>query len=120
VDNDLGFLLWISQTLVEAGYAAFPAGSVENASALAEHLADELEALVMNPRINGAPEFVQWLRSRHPMLKVIALLEAGKSQELPAVDGAVAKESENGPGIIQLLEHVLAPQTLAAEPLLLH
>ena len=115
VDNDLGFLLWLSKTLVEAGYAAFPAGSVENATALAGHLSDELEVLVVNPGIRHAGELIRRLRSRHPMLKVIALPSNGRTQALPVVDGSLAKENANGADVIRLLEDVVT-ETVAADP----
>jgi|SRR5579872_1615775 len=113
VDDDLGFLLWLSKTLVEAGYAAFPAGTVENATALAKHLSDELEVLVVNPRIKQAPELVRWLRSCHPGLKVIALRDTGETT-LPVTDDSLQKDSQ-GADIVHLVEHVLAPETVPTE-----
>lgn len=110
VDNDLGFLLWLSKFLVEAGYTVFPAVSVENATDLARQFSDELEVLIVNPELRRAAEFVRRLRLRHPMLKVIALREAGKMQTLPFVDGSLRKESELGPDSLRLIEQVFAAE----------
>ena len=75
VDGDLGLVLWVARTLVEAGYAAFPAPSVKEARMLAVRLDPRLNVLVVNSKLAGAAELVDRLKCNRPDLKVAVFVD---------------------------------------------
>ena len=75
VDPDLGFLFWLGETLNMAGYAALPAKSMREASALVTQLSVRVDLLLVFPWVPGVDTFVNRFRIRHQGCTVIALCE---------------------------------------------
>jgi DNA-binding response OmpR family regulator len=93
VDSDLGFAFWLGQALHDAGYEALPAKGVPEATALIGELKTEIDLLIINPSLTGAPNFANALRHFRGDLKVLAMLgekdrEAG---QIPNLDATIRK-----------------------------
>jgi DNA-binding response OmpR family regulator len=74
LDSDLGFVLWLTHTLVANGYLAFPATSVPEALKLIQALqAESVDLVIANPALRGVSELLDRLRTRRVSLKVIAI-----------------------------------------------
>jgi len=86
LDNDLGFLFWLAMALEPCGHSVVPADTVSQANRLLRRLKLSVDVLVVNPAVEGAARFSDDLRSRHPQLKVIALVsQEEKESELPGI-----------------------------------
>jgi hypothetical protein len=93
VDSDLGFVFWLGQALLDAGYEALPAKGVREATALIEELKTEIDLLIINPALAGAPDLANSLRRFRGDLKVLAML-GEKDQEagqIPNPDATIRK-----------------------------
>jgi DNA-binding NtrC family response regulator len=73
VDSDLGFVFWLGQELDAAGYRAFPARSVTDATALLGELKIGVDLLIVNPALPHAAGFVETLGGSNNDLKVVAV-----------------------------------------------
>ena len=74
LDSDLGFVLWLTHTLVANGYLAFPATSVPEALRLIQVLqAESVDLVIANPALYGVSELLDRWRTRHVSPKVIAI-----------------------------------------------
>ncbi|MBZ5578895.1 MAG: protein kinase [Acidobacteriia bacterium] len=82
VDSDLGFAFWLGQGLDEAGYHAFPAKNVADATALPDELKATVDLVIVNPALSGAAEFIETFRRRNEGIKVVGL--RGDPTRLPA------------------------------------
>jgi CheY-like chemotaxis protein len=74
VDPDLGFLLWLGQLLVGAGYVGLPAQTVREATALIGKLNLIIDLLIIDPTVAGAAEFVRSMRREQGHVRVIAVI----------------------------------------------
>ena len=114
VDGDLGFVLWFAATLVEAGYAAFPAPSVRTALTLARRLDPHLDVLVVNQRMVGAGSLVGRLKGNQPELKVAALVDVENPPVtlLPFADVTIPKppraDRKTASRLVHVIDHLLA------------
>jgi DNA-binding NtrC family response regulator len=90
-DKDLGFVFWLGQALDAAGYQAFPARGVADATVLIDEWKLTVDVLVINAALEGVPEFIDKLRQSRPALKVISILPENGNQ--PArLPGAFAEQ----------------------------
>jgi DNA-binding NtrC family response regulator len=94
VDRDLGFVFSLGQMLDRAGYAGWPARSVEDASALMAEFNLEIDLLIVNPALKGAAAFIQGTANSQGRLKVI-VIESGPGEStaaaFPKPDATLAK-----------------------------
>jgi CheY-like chemotaxis protein len=74
VDDNLGFLYWLGETLAGAHYQPWPASNAPEANAmLRSRQFSHLDLLVVNPALRGIQRLVQRLRTSQPNLKVLAV-----------------------------------------------
>jgi len=74
VDDNLGFLYWLGETLAGARYQPWPALSTPEAVAIVRNKTlAQLDLLVVNPSLPGARRLIARLRSGLPDLKVMAV-----------------------------------------------
>ena len=74
LDNDLGFAFWLGHTLSAPHCSAFPAKSVDEASALIGSFQLKIDFLIMNPAIPGATEFARALQQSQRHMRVATLV----------------------------------------------
>jgi DNA-binding response OmpR family regulator len=88
VDDDLGFLLWISDALAVAEMQAIPAQNVQEADRLIRSLRATVDLLIVNPALAGVAEYAQSLRRVQGHLRVLALIEETEDSHvvLPGVN----------------------------------
>lgn len=96
LDDDLGFVFWLGQTLSSPEFRPFPAPSVADANRLLPMLAAGLDVLIVNLELEGALTFALDLRDRQPALRLIAALGyAPASSDAPSgFDAARNKPDE--------------------------
>jgi len=75
IDDDLGVLFWLGETLVKAGLCALPATSCRHAEELLGRYGLSMDLVLVNPQLPGAAGLVFSLRRTTPQPKVIALIE---------------------------------------------
>ena len=104
MDRDPAFVFWLGQVLDDAGHLPLPAKSIGGASALLDQLNLEIDLLIMDRSLEGAPAFADTLRRSQGHLKVIAVIDEGEepisafthynetpdSEEPPESSGSVA------------------------------
>jgi DNA-binding response OmpR family regulator len=73
LDNDLGFLLWLANALVQTGSEPIPAHNVDEAEQMLHELNTPIDLLVFNPGLPGARGFTEKLRCKHKHLLLLAL-----------------------------------------------
>jgi hypothetical protein len=82
VDNDLGFVFWLGQTLDAAGYDTLPAKGVREAVTLLAEIRVKIDVLMVRSSLPGADVFaaeLRWAQRGH--LKTIALLDEADNQD---------------------------------------
>jgi CheY-like chemotaxis protein len=85
VDNDLGFVYWLGEVLIDAGYQPWPACSVSDAiTVVGRKPAIPLDLLIVNPSVRGASRLIDSYRRTQAQLKVMAL-GAHDEKVLPGV-----------------------------------
>jgi DNA-binding NtrC family response regulator len=75
LDSDPGYQFWLGQVLSKAGYRGVPARSVAEVNALIKDLDLKIDLLIIDPRLEGAAEFVQATRSFPAPPHIIAAIE---------------------------------------------
>jgi hypothetical protein len=84
VDNDLGFIFWLGNVLVDAGYQAWPVCNPSDAiSGAGRKLAVQPDLLIVNASLPVVPELIAHYRRTQADLKVMAL--GPQSTTLPGV-----------------------------------
>jgi len=74
VDDDLGFLFWLSDVLIGADYQPWPACSVSDAiTVVGSKPAVRLDLLIVNPTLPGISKLPAFFRRTQPQLKVMGL-----------------------------------------------
>ena|ERR1700688_4775029 len=91
LDRDLGFVFWLGQVLINAGYQALPANSCEAGTELVRQLNLGIDMLIVSYSLPGADVFLNSLRHSQGHLKVIAVLDAGE-EPVKALSGADAAQ----------------------------
>jgi DNA-binding response OmpR family regulator len=85
VDNDLGLMFWLGAALVDAGYRAWPAGSLAEAiSVVGRKPSMRLDLLIVNASLPGVSKLIAHFRRTQPHLNVMALGPQGGT--LPGVN----------------------------------
>jgi hypothetical protein len=116
IDPDLGFVFWLGQMLLAAGYDALPAKGVPEATALLAELGVAVDLLIVNPALAGAPHFVEELRRSKGDLKVLVLAsdKGGQAHAIRRPDAILRKpvETDEVTGTVWLrsVEHLLGPK----------
>jgi DNA-binding response OmpR family regulator len=114
IDSDLGFVFWLGKLLGDAGYQALPAKGVSEARALLGELNTEIDLLIVNPSLPGAPDFVSALRRSYPNSKVLtALGEKDQSADRVQISDVTARKPlVQDPGAstlwLRMVGHVLS------------
>ena len=93
VDSDLAFVFWLGQALDKAGYQAFPAKSIPDASTLLLEANLHIDLLIVGPSTLGAAAFAAALRRSQGHLKLIGLIGNGEdpAATLPGTDASRRK-----------------------------
>ena len=113
VDGDLGLVLWFAGSLVEAGYAAFPAPSIKTALALVGRLDRDLDVLVVNQRMPGGGRLAVRLKTTQPALKIAALADAAEPRfgPVPFADVTIPRpargDRETATRLVDAIDHLL-------------
>ena len=74
VDGDLSFGFWLARGLDHAGYQAYPAKSVADATALLGELRIEVDLMIVNAALAEPAEWIESLRRSNERLRVVALI----------------------------------------------
>jgi DNA-binding response OmpR family regulator len=74
LDNDLGFLLWLADALVQAGFEPIPAHNVAEAEQMLPALSTPIDLLIFNAALPRARGFTETLRCKHKQLLLLALV----------------------------------------------
>jgi hypothetical protein len=93
IDPELGFVFWLGQMLLAAGYEALPAKGVPEAIALLGELGVAVDLLIVNPALPGAPKLAEELRRSRGDLKVLVLASdnGGQTRAIPSPDAILRK-----------------------------
>src|SRR5690242_21061917 len=83
VDCDLSFGFWLARGLDHAGYQAYPAKSVADATALLGELRVEVDLLILNATFAESADWIEGLRRSNERLRVVALI--GDQPRLPGI-----------------------------------
>ena len=76
VDDDLGFVFWLGQTLDAAGYSSLPAKGISEAIELLQDFRVRIDVLIARCVLPGASEFALALRSfEGDRLRTIGLID---------------------------------------------
>jgi DNA-binding response OmpR family regulator len=81
IDNDLEFAFWLARALDCAGYQAFPANTLQDASILLSEIPLNLGLLVLTGTPSEADPFLARLRRQHRDLRVVSLLEDDEADD---------------------------------------
>jgi len=74
VDNDLGFVAFLSKSLTRAGYVALPAMTSQSAIPLLEELANpKVDLLVVNLGLPSTAHLATTLQERNPSQRIISV-----------------------------------------------
>jgi len=112
VDDDLGFVFWLGRVLDDAGYAAFPAKSVADASSLIVQCRLVVDLLIINSALAGASAFIKELGNSRPALEVLGVADQtrpGGNLGYPAVTlpKPETSDSESRLELLATVEHLL-------------
>jgi DNA-binding NtrC family response regulator len=79
VDQDLGFIMWLGQTLALQGHLTLPSTTASEALRVIAKLGiATVDLLIVNPALSGTSDLVDILRGRHVALKVILMEDSGR------------------------------------------
>jgi hypothetical protein len=74
IDNDLGFVFWLGDVLVRAGYQPWPARSSSEATSLAERRPlRRLDLLIVKASLPGVSGLIAQFRRTYQHIKVMAV-----------------------------------------------
>ena len=79
VDDDLGFVCWLTSVLVRGEYQPWPSCSVSDAITLMGEKPNALDLVIVNPSLRGASFLISRYRQRQTNLKVLALGSRGRT-----------------------------------------
>ena len=77
VDDDLGFTVWVSQLLTEAGYKAVPAFSCLEAFSHIQQFSVGVDVVMVNAALPGVSDMLQTLARTHGPLRIILIKSPG-------------------------------------------
>lgn len=95
LDDDLGFVFWLGQTLASPEFRPFPAPSVAEAKKLMPMLPAGLDILIVNPELDGALAFARNLRKGQRELRLIAALAYPPASSQAPSDFDAARNKPN-------------------------
>jgi DNA-binding NtrC family response regulator len=73
VDDDLGFVWWLSEIFTDVGHQTVPALSCHQAASLMKRLGLAVDLLIVNPHLAGVLRLLQTIRCANPQVKIIAI-----------------------------------------------
>jgi CheY-like chemotaxis protein len=77
VDDDLGFVCWLSERLNEAGYQCVPALNAHQAGHIVNEMNLKISVVLANPQLRGIRKLTKTLNnSDGPSLKIILIRDA--------------------------------------------
>ena len=77
VDKDLGFLSWLGDLFMEAGYRALPALTCTHAISLVKKFKLDIDVLVVDEELPGISGLIGVLRSPQRPLKIVVIRDSG-------------------------------------------
>ena len=80
LDDDLGFVLWLSQALAPGEIQAIPSLKVTEAKRLLRELGLNVDVLIVNPMVPGAGAYAKTLLSQQRKLRMMAVVERPEDQ----------------------------------------
>ena len=86
VDDDLGFMVWLGETLSEAGYLSVPAVSGQQAERVLRDLHLNVKLVIVNFNLPGVIQLIETLRRRDASLKLIAIQEPAANMRSPVIN----------------------------------
>jgi len=84
ITDDLGFQVWLAETLGEAGFAVIPAKTPAGARKLLARAKWAVDVVIADPAFAGAGEFIETLRRSQGYLSVVSIPEL--SDDLSKID----------------------------------
>ena len=97
VDEDLGFVWWLSEIFSKAGCQVVPALNAGDSASMTSELDLDVDVLVVNPALAGVSEMIESLsRSRSP--KIVTIRDHDKQDA--GVYGHATLERPSGLGVI--------------------
>jgi hypothetical protein len=95
VDEDLGFVWWLSGIFSEAGCQVVPALNAGDSASMTSELDLDVDVLVVNPALAGVSEMIESLsRSRSP--KIVTIREHDKEDGAVYADATLERPSGLG------------------------
>jgi hypothetical protein len=97
VDEDLGFVWWLSAIFSKAGCQVVPALNARDTASMTSELDLDVDVLVVNPALAGVSEMIESLsRSRSP--KIVTIHEHDRQADAVYADATLERPS--GLGVI--------------------
>ena len=96
VDDDLGFVVWLGQTLASNGYLTVPAAGGQQAKQVMEELGIKICLAIVNLALPGVSDLVEMLQQRDPSIKVIAIRVTGSGITPTTKIDAAHSRSQSG------------------------
>jgi DNA-binding response OmpR family regulator len=112
IDSNLGFAFWVAGLLERAGYQAFPARSVADATELLRHIGTNLQLLILSGTPADADTLVATLRTQQKQIRVLRLVDGSDSsgQLTSGVDLEVfkpeGKDENDQAELLQVIERM--------------
>lgn len=75
LDDDLGFVFWVAQSLAGAGFESIPAQNVAEAKRLVKQLRLRVDVVIISPSLAGGFDYVRELRAKNANMGVVAAVE---------------------------------------------
>lgn len=97
VDDDLGFVCWLSERFNEAGYRAIPAVSARQAGYIVHQLSLQITTIVVNPALRGVRGLIKILShaGRLPV-KIIAVCDPQVTSSILFRADAIVERPSSG------------------------
>jgi len=99
VDNDVGFMWWLGELLLEADYHAVPALNCSQALAAVKRFNLEIDLLVVNPALTGVPRLLASLERPGHDLRIVLIREGPIGLKYPGFryDATLTRPSSGDP-----------------------
>ena len=74
-DEDIAFVWWLGEILIEAGCTVVPALTCDDAISLAQDLHVKVDLMFVNPSMNGATEMITTMADIRKLVRVAETTE---------------------------------------------
>lgn len=95
VDEDLGFLSWLSDLFTEAGYQAIPALNSRQAVSITKKFSIAIDIIAIHDSLPGASGVLEKLNRPDRPLRIVAILDPGVEGP-PAITAHATLERPSG------------------------